>query len=51
MLSPTGVDWQIEDENAEERDEQRGQNEVDGIEQRLASDDDVKGDVGLRGSA
>ena len=43
-----GLGGQVEDEDAEERNENGGQDQVDGVEEGLSPDGDVEGDVGLR---
>lgn len=45
----TGLRWKIEDQDAEEGDQNRGEDQIHRVEQGLASDYDVEGDVRLRG--
>lgn len=39
--------WQVEDQDGQAGDEQAGDDEVDGVEQRQAADHEVVGDVGV----
>lgn len=45
----SGFSWQIEDQHAEERNEDSWKDQIDSVEQCLPPDDDVEGNIGLRG--
>ena len=47
----TAVGGQVEDQHGQAGDEQAGYDEVDGVEEREAADDEVEGDVGVDLSA
>lgn len=41
--------WQIEDQHAKERNENSRKDQIDSVEQGLSPDDDVEGNISLRG--
>ena len=41
--------WEVEDQHTEEANQHRGEDQVDRVEESLAADCDVEGDVSLSG--